>query len=54
MADKKRIIREKKRFGKDYMPENHPDNWSRYFKIAYKRYFKEYSPDKIEDLVVER
>jgi len=43
-VDKKRIAREKKRWGKNYLPENHPDNWTRYFKEAYRNYIKKYNP----------
>src|SRR3972149_11978202 len=43
-ADKKRITREKKKWGKNYVPESHPDNWTRYFKKAYRRYIKKYKP----------
>ena len=42
-ADKKRIAREKKKWGKNYLPENHPDNWTRYFKEAYRNYIKKYN-----------
>lgn len=50
-ADKRRIAREKKLWGKDYIPENHPDNWTRYFKQAYRRYVKQYRPKENADLV---
>ena len=50
-ADKKRISREKKRWGKSYMPENHPSNWIKYFKIAYQRYVREQNPKGKADLV---
>lgn len=50
-ADKKRITREKKKWGKDYIPENHPDNWTKYFKEAYRRYVKEHKPQKSCDIV---
>lgn len=49
-ADKKRIAREKKKWDKNYVPENHPDNWTRYFKEAYWRYMKEYKPQNNRDL----
>ena len=41
-ADKKRIAREKKKWGKKYLPETHPDNWVKYFKIAYRTYAQKY------------
>ena len=50
-ADKKRITREKKKWGKNYIPESHPDNWTRYFKKAYRRYVKKYKPQKTADIV---
>ena len=50
-ADKKRITREKKKWGKNYIPESHPDNWTRYFKKAYRRYVKKYKPQKTADAV---
>ncbi len=37
-ADKQRITREKKKWDKDYLPESYPDNWTKYFKNAYRRY----------------
>ena len=43
-ADKKRITREKKKWGKNYLPDDHPDNWVRYFKRAYKRYINKHNP----------
>ena len=50
-ADKKRIAREKKKWGKSYLPEDHPDNWTKYFKVAYRRYVKKYKPQKRADIV---
>lgn len=50
-ADKKRIAREKKKWGKSYIPENHPDNWTKYFKIAYRRYVKKYKPQNKAEVV---
>jgi uridine kinase len=50
-ADKKRIAREKKRWGEHYLPEDHPDNWIQYFKIAYRAYINKYKPEKHADLV---
>ena len=50
-ADKKRITREKKKWGKNYIPENHPDNWIRHFKKAYRRYVKKYQPQKTANAV---
>ncbi len=50
-ADKKRIAREKKKWGKNYLPDDHPSNWVRYFKQAYRRYIKKYAPKKRVDLI---
>ncbi len=50
-ADKKRIAREKKRWGKNYLPDDHPDNWVKYFKQAYKKYIEKYSPGENADLL---
>lgn len=50
-ADKRRVAREKKKWGKDYLPETHPDNWTKYYKEAYRLYIKEYKPEKNRDLV---
>lgn len=50
-ADKMRVAREKKRWGSAYVSESHPDNWTKYFKTAYRRYVKEYKPQKNADTV---
>ncbi len=50
-ADKKRIAREKKRWGKGYLPEDNPDNWTRYFKQAYRTYVSKYKPANKVNLV---
>lgn len=51
-ADRRRILREKKRWGDKYFPEDHPDSFVRLFKIAYKRYVKQYQPKKLADFVI--
>lgn len=51
-ADKKRILREKRKWMKAYIPESHTDNWIKYFKEAYGRYAKEYEPKKNADMIV--
>ena len=53
-ADKKRIAREKKKWGKGYLPENHPNNWVQYFKVAYRRYLGTYKPYGVADVVFKR
>jgi uridine kinase len=50
-ADRKRIAREKKRWGNKYIPEDHPDSWFKYFKSAYLKYIHTYKPKKIADSV---
>ena len=50
-ADKKRIAREKKKWGKKYLSENHPDNWVKYFKVAYRGYVARYKPTQKADQV---
>ena len=50
--DKQRVLREKKRWGKDYFPETHPDSYFRQVTIAFKRYQKRYRPDKKAYLIV--
>ena len=49
--DKRRIARERKRWGKKYFPETHPDSYFRQVIIALKRYQKLYKPNKIADKV---
>lgn len=51
-ADERRVRREKKRWGKKYFSEDHPDSFVRLFKVAYARYVKQYQPSKLADLVL--
>jgi len=51
-ADRRRIAREKKKWGKDYFPESHPDSYFRLIKIAFKRYLKEQEPKKKADIIL--
>ncbi len=51
-ADVRRTHREKKRWGKEYVDEHHPDSFVRPFKQAYRRYYKKYHPDQIADFVI--
>jgi uridine kinase len=53
VADQKRRAREQERFGDDYLPDDHPDNWFQYYKKAYMRYIEKYSPKGKADLVFE-
>lgn len=50
--DAQRVLREKKRWGKDYFPETHPDSYFRQVTIALKRYQKKYRPNKKADLII--
>jgi len=50
-ADNKRVAREKKKWGKKYLSENHPDNWVKYFKVAYRGYVMKYNPTQKADQV---
>ncbi|MCC2631220.1 MAG: uridine kinase [Candidatus Paceibacter sp.] len=52
LADKRRIEREKQKWGDNYQSEDHPDNWTQYFVKAYKRYVEEFKPQAHADLVV--
>ena len=51
-GDRRRITREKKRYGEKFLPDDHPENWVRYFKKAYENYLKKHKPDKLADLVI--
>lgn len=50
--DKRRVKREKEKWGKDYFPEAHPDSYLRQVTIGLKRYAKLYKPEIIADIVV--
>ena len=51
-ADGRRIAQEKKKWGKTYLPENHPDSYFRYFRAAYERYLNLYKPEQNADRVI--
>lgn len=51
-ADERRIAREKARWGKDYFPHDHPDNYFRIVGVAFRRYYEKYDPGEIADLVI--
>ncbi len=53
-ADKQRIAREQERWGAAYVPEDHPDNWTKYFKKHYRKYWENTQPQKFADLVLKR
>ena len=48
----RRVNREKKRWGKNYIPETHPDSYFKQVVIALNRYIKLHCPEKIADLVL--
>jgi uridine kinase len=50
--DKRRVAREKARWGEKYFPETHPDSYFRKAIIALKKYRKEYKPEQMADLVL--
>lgn len=50
IADARRIQREKEKWGENYQDESHPDNWTRYFIEAYRRYTLHYHPEILCDL----
>ena len=50
--DRRRVEREKARWGDKYFPETHPDSWFRQVIIALKRYREEYKPEQQADLVL--
>ncbi len=52
VAKARRMQREKRRWGRAYVPEDRPDSFFRLFTFAYTRYVKQYRPKKIADLVV--
>lgn len=51
-ADLRRDRREKKRWGKNYVDENHPNSFVKPYKEAYRRYYKTHHPEKLADLVI--
>lgn len=51
--DKRRVKREKEKWGKDYFPETHPDSYLRQVTIGLKRYAELYKPETVADLVVD-
>lgn len=52
IADSRRIQREKEKWGEHYLDESHPDNWTRHFITAYKRYYSTYHPESVCDLEI--
>ncbi len=50
--DRRRVVREKARWGDKYFSETHPDSLFRKLTIALKQYRKEYLPEQQADLVL--
>lgn len=50
--DRRRVAREKARWGDKYFPETHPDSLFRKLTTALKKYRAEYKPEEIADLVL--
>ncbi len=53
VINERRIKREKKRWGKDYFPETHPDSYFKQVVIALDRYKEKYRPEQVADLVLD-
>lgn len=49
---KRRVAREKAKWGKTYVPETRPDSYFRNVTLALKSYIKIYKPEKQADLVI--
>jgi len=49
--NRRRVQREKTRWGKDYFPEDHPDSYLGQVIVALNRYIKKYRPEKLADIV---
>lgn len=52
-GDERRITREKQRWGKDFVEDNAPGSYVKYFKEAYLRYMNLYHPQSRADSVFE-
>ena len=50
-GDQRRIAREKKKWGKNFVPDNHPDSYAKAFKQAYKHYIEKYTPQEKADFI---
>lgn len=49
-GDERRIAREKKKWGKQFLPDDHPDSYVSAFKEAYQRYIDTYDPKRLADV----
>lgn len=52
VIDKRRVEREKERWGENYFPEDHPDSFFKQVIIALKRYTEKYKPQEQADVVL--
>lgn len=52
VADRRRIAREKRRWGRAYVSETRPDSFARIFKIAHRRYRRTHNPKRRADVVL--
>jgi uridine kinase len=52
IADRRRIAREKQRWGDAYVPDSRPDSFVRLFKQAHRRYRRLYNPKRRADVIV--
>ncbi|MFC1720735.1 P-loop NTPase fold protein [Patescibacteria group bacterium] len=52
-VDKRRVVREKKRWGDQYMSEDHPDSFFGMFKRSFVKYTELYNPKEKADLIIE-
>lgn len=50
-ADQRRIKRDKKEFGAQFIHDDHPGNWIKHYKQAYLNYIKNHKPQKNADMV---
>ena len=51
LIGKRRIEREKLKWGDNYFPEDHPDSFFRQVLIAFNRYNETYKPEEVADAV---
>ncbi|MFH1968620.1 MAG: hypothetical protein ABIJ84_04495 [bacterium] len=52
-SEARHVNQEKKKWGKDYLPEDHPGSYFGSFKEAYRRYLELCSPEQRADLVID-
>lgn len=52
LAEARRVKREKKRWGNNYVPETRSDSFIKLFKITYSKYVKKHRPKQLADYVI--